>query len=192
LNGEPPGAGRPNPPADVDGLDRLLRRLRFAPRDSFGPELLGRVRRGEQPAPRARQRSLRRWPLGLLVAGVAAAIAVLFFTPESPVTIDRCCYDLDGGGKADDGVRVLAQRDGRVYRLSIYEDLDGSHSSTPADIVRLDRTGRPVLEEVTPAGLSTIRRCCQDLDGGGPADDGIVVVGLPPDRVVTAAIYELR
>jgi hypothetical protein len=36
----------------------------------------------------------------------------------------------------------------------------------------------------------TIEHCCLDFDGGGPADDGLVVIGVPPDRVVMAAIYE--
>jgi hypothetical protein len=41
-------------------------------------------------------------------------------------------------------------------------------------------------------GLVTIEHCCLDFDGGGPADDGLVVIGVPPDRVVMAAIYERR
>ena len=39
-------------------------------------------------------------------------------------------------------------------------------------------------------GLVTIERCCLDFDGGGPSDDGLLVIGVPPDRVVMAAIYE--
>jgi hypothetical protein len=31
-----------------------------------------------------------------------------------------------------------------------------------------------------------------DLDGGGPSDDGLLVIGVPPDRIVMAAIYEHR
>jgi hypothetical protein len=181
------------PPVEVRELDGLLRGIRFEPRASLEPELLGRIRRGEQlpPGPSTPWRR-RLWQGSLVLTGLAAAAWIAFFVPEGPVTIDRCCYDLDGGGVPDDGVQVVAQRDGRVYRLSIYEDRDRSGNHTTQDIIRLDRTGRPVLEEVTPAGLITIRHCCQDLDGGGTPDDGIVVSGQPPDRVVTAAIYELR
>jgi hypothetical protein len=128
----------------------------------------------------------------LVLSGLAAAAAIAFVLSEGPVTIDRCCFDLDGGGKPDDGVQVVAERDGKVYRLSIYEDRDRSGGHTSLDIIRLDRSGRPPREEAAPAGLTTIRHCCQDLDGGGAPDDGVVVSGWPPDRILTAAIYELR
>lgn len=179
-------------PDNLRDLDRKLRSVRFGPRASFGPELLGRIRRGEQLPPGPSSHWRRLWQGSLVLTGFAAAAGIAFFVPEGPVTIDRCCYDLDGGGVPDDGVQVVAQRDGKVYRLSIYEDRDRSGNHTTQDIIRLDRTGRPVLEEVTPAGLTTIRHCCQDLDGGGTPDDGVVVSGWPPDRVFTAAIYELR
>jgi hypothetical protein len=117
---------------------------------------------------------------------------MVFLAPEPRVTIDKCCYDLDGGGTADDGALILAEPDGRVHRLSVYEDRDGSGSLTSADIMRFDRAGPPTPEHLIPAGPTRIRHCCQDLDGGGPADDGILVVATPPDRVHTAAIYELR
>jgi hypothetical protein len=128
--------------------------------------------------------------LTLSAAAVAAAGTLLL--PDRLVTVDRCCYDLDGGGKPDDGVRVTAKRDGRVSHLSIYEDIDGSGDHSPADLVRLDRNGLASFIEETPPGLTNIRYCCEDFDGGGPPDDGIVVVGTPPDRVVSATIYELR
>lgn len=40
------------------------------------------------------------------------------------------------------------------------------------------------------ADLITIRHCCVDFDGGGPDDDGLLVVGVAPDRVMMAALYE--
>jgi len=128
----------------------------------------------------------------LVLGGVAVFAAIAVFASEHPVTIDHCCYDLDGGGAPDDGVRVIANRDGRVYRLSIYEDVDRSGGRSPGDVTRLERTSPPLQEGTTPAGLTTIRHCCEDLDGGGIPDDGLVVLGWPPDRVFTAAIYELR
>jgi hypothetical protein len=56
--------------------------------------------------------------------------------------------------------------------------------------VRLDRGGTPAMQEASAAGLVTIEHCCLDFDGGGPADDGLLILGVPPDRVVMAAIYE--
>jgi hypothetical protein len=185
------GNGNPPPPGELHELDRLLRRVRFVPRGSLGAELLGRVRRHDQPT-LARSSGFRHlWPLPVL-AGLAAIFALVLLAPEPRVTVDRCCYDLDGGGMADDGAVIVAQRDGRVYQLSVYEDLDRSASLTPADIVRFKRDGTPTPEQFTREGLIQIRHCCQDLDGGGPADDGILVVATPPDRVHSAAIYELR
>jgi hypothetical protein len=130
-------------------------------------------------------------PFAALVAGLAAAVAVSLATREpAPVTVDRCCYDLDGGGDADDGVLVDAQRNARVHRLRIYEDLDRSSSYSEGDVVRLERGGSPAMHRAASQGLVTIEHCCLDFDGGGPADDGLIVIGIPPDRVVMAAIYE--
>ncbi len=178
-------------PEDIRDLDALLRRVRFQPRESLEPELLGRVTRSEQPTIRSSPGVRRWWPAGLAVGLAIALLSFLLLSPRL-VTIDRCCYDLDGGGDMDDGALVVAERDGRVHRLSVYEDRDRSGTFTSADIVRLTRVGVPIREESIPAGLTTIRQCCQDLDGGGPADDGLLVVATPPDRVHTAAIYELR
>jgi hypothetical protein len=122
------------------------------------------------------------------VLALAAGAALL--RPPDRVTVDRCCYDLDGGGESDDGVVVRAERDAKVHQLRIYEDRDGSASFTAGDVVRLERRGSPAMHEVAATGLVTIEHCCLDFDGGGPADDGLVVLGVPPDRLVMAAIYE--
>jgi hypothetical protein len=183
-------------PEDLRDLDRKLRSVRFAPRASFGPELLGRLRRGDSPSgrrPRYRRRPLATAAVALLTAGGALALANLgTFSHADAVTVDRCCYDLDGGGDADDGVLILAERDDRVHRLRVYEDLDDSRSFTPADLVRLDRGARPAVHGLAGRGIVTIERCCLDFDGGGPDDDGLLVIGVPPDRVLMAAIYETR
>jgi len=160
----------------INQLDRLLHQVRFEPRPSFEPELLCRLRRGELPDPGPpgwAQRGLG--PLPLILTGLAIVAGLVFLWNGRSVVVDRCCFDLDGGGRPDDGVRVLAQRDGRVYQLSIYEDLDRSGTRSEGDVVRLERRNKPVGEEI-PAGLTTIRQCCHDLDGGGPPDDWIVVV----------------
>ncbi len=58
------------------------------------------------------------------------------------------------------------------------------------DLVRLERGDSPALHGASASGLVTTEHCCLDFDGGGPADDGLLVIGVPPDRVVMAAIYE--
>ncbi len=176
-------------PPDLEDLDLALRGVRFRPRASLGPEVVGRVRRGEGPRGALPPRS-RRPALAALAAGLLLAGAGLVLRGPPAVAVDRCCYDLDGGGEADDGVVVLAERDARVHRLRIYEDLDRSGSFTDGDVVRLERGDSPALHGASAAGLVTTEHCCLDFDGGGPADDGLLVIGVPPDRVVMAAIYE--
>jgi hypothetical protein len=128
---------------------------------------------------------------GAVAAGVAAAaLALPTLRPTRDVTVDRCCFDLDGGGAADDGVRIVAHRDADVRRLWVYEDADHSGGFTPADVIRLDRGPTVALTTAGLVGLVTLERCCLDFDGGGPSDDGLLVIGVPPDRVVMAAIYE--
>lgn len=178
-------------PEELRELEHRLRQVRFRPRESLEPELLGRVRRRDAPAT-ASPTWARRHLAILAVAIVAgsSAIGIVSIPTEALLTIDRCCYDLDGGGSADDGVEVVAERNSKVQRLRVYEDLDGSASLTPGDMVRLDRGEKPAFVESDIEGLITRRRCCVDLDGGGPDDDGLLVIGSPPDRVFMAAIYE--
>jgi hypothetical protein len=178
--------------AELRELDRRLRGIAFAPRASLGPEILGRLRRGEHAgaaAPTSRRRQLFAAVAAAMVA--VTGVALTLRAPNS-VRVDRCCYDLDGGGDADDGVVVLAEADARVHQLRIYEDLDRSRTFTEGDLIRLDRGASPAMHRAATEGLMTIEHCCLDFDGGGPADDGLVVIGVPPDRVVMAAIYERR
>ena len=181
-------------PEDLRDLDRKLRAVRFEPPASFGAELAGRAARGEAPPP-PRRPGPRRALLAtaaLVTAGAAVALGVPAISRWLPVTIDRCCYDLDGGGIADDGVRIVAKRDAEVRRLWVYEDRDGSRDLSPADVIRLRRGAEPSLADGGGAGLVALRRCCLDFDGGGPDDDGLLLIGVPPDRVLMAAIYERR
>jgi hypothetical protein len=185
--------GDPRLPPHLAALNRVLDAVRFEPRASLGPELSGRVRQGEEAV---RLASPRPWRPRLLAAAAAvfvlAAGGTVALHHAGSVTVDRCCFDLDGGGDADDGVRVVAERDAAVHRLQVYEDRDGSHALSAGDFVRLDRGGAPVMGGDLAERLVTTRHCCVDLDGGGPDDDALLVIGVPPDRVVMAAIYERR
>ena len=182
----------PRLPPELEALDRKLDAIRFEPRAALEPELLGRMRRGDPAGTSGRSRRL--WRPRVLAAAaavvVAAAGTVLALRTPGSVVVDRCCYDLDGGGDADDGVRVTAERDALVHRLQLYEDRDGSRGLTAGDAMRLDRGGAPSMRTDLAEPLVTTRHCCVDLDGGGPDDDALLVIGVPPDRVVMAAIYE--
>lgn len=181
-------------PDELREVDNKLRSIRFSPRASFGPELLRRLRRGDRPNGTGSSGLQRHLAIAAVaVLAVVLALGLANFGPLAgapAVTVDRCCYDLDGGGGADDGVLILAERDARVRRLRIYEDLDRSRTYTANDLVRLDRGGTPAILSAGGVGLVTIERCCLDFDGGGPDDDGLLVIGVPPDRVLMAAIYE--
>lgn len=178
-------------PPELAELDARLRAVAFEPRASLGPEIAGRAARGEAPRgapprPWWRTRAAAAAASLLLAAGAWYGADQAF----GRSTIDRCCSDFDGGDDADDGVVVTYDRRGGVVALTVYEDADGSRSFTPADVVRLARGRLPSLDEVPREGLATLTRCCDDLDGGGDADDGVLVLGHWPDRVVLAAIYE--
>ena len=176
-------------PDDLRDLDQKLRSVRFRPRPSFEPELLRRLSRGDGPRDFPHPRAPRH--LVAAAALIAVVVSLVFLGTRGPiVNVDRCCFDLDGGGIADDGVVVRARRDSRVYRLRVYEDLDGSGSHTRGDLVRLDRGRTPAIQAGDVDGVITTRRCCVDFDGGGPEDDGLLLMGVPPDRVLMAAIYE--
>jgi hypothetical protein len=103
------------------------------------------------------------------------------------VLVDQCCRNLDGGADANDGYVVQA-RGRRIERLTLYEDLDGDRRLSAADRVLLTRGPSPSIVDDSVAG--SIRVCCVDLDGEGPADDGLLVLNAPGERVVLAGIFE--
>lgn len=181
------------PAEDLGELDRLLRAIRFSPRGSLGPEIWGSaggaVARQAEPVIRPR--------LALAAAALAMVMGLgVFFFWRTALhslrlsTVDRCCSDLDGGGAADDGVLVTTRGGESVRVLTIYEDRDRSGGYTGGDTVRFARRGGPSLAPTGPGGLNVARFCCQDYDGGGRADDGLLIVGTGPDHIALAAIYE--
>jgi hypothetical protein len=171
--------------------ERLLAGLRFAPRASLGPEIAGRVRRGEVargvlPPQRAR---VARWLVAAALLGVAVPAGLVAYRRlAGPVVrVDQCCRNLDGGRDADDGYLVHA-RGRRIERLVLYQDLDGDRRYSATDRVLLVRGPHPSIVDDSVAG--SVRICCVDLDGEGPADDGLLVLNSTGERVVLAGIFE--
>jgi hypothetical protein len=184
------------PAEELRDIDAALRALEFTPRASLGPEIEGRLRRGEAPAsaavPSTTSLSRRRHS-----AGVAAAVLLTLGAGwvglgarGELATMDHCCFDLDGGGVADDGVIVVTRGGERVRRLVVYEDRDGSSGFSAADTTRFARGATPALALPAGVGVFTTRHCCRDYDGGGAADDGLLIIAQAPERVLMAAIYE--
>jgi hypothetical protein len=173
--------------------ERLLVGLSFAPRESLGAEIAGRVRRGEMPhgRPQPSRSAVLRSTLGLAAAlTMAVSAGVLSWKSMGPpVLIDSCCQDLDGGGIPDDGF-VLEARGRQVRRLRLYEDRDGSRSLSSGDLVRFARGPVPAVSGDRDA--RTTRICCADLDGEGPADDGVLIMSEADESIVLAAVYEQR
>lgn len=171
--------------------ERLLVGLSFSPRASLGPEIAGRVRRGESPrgAPRMSRAAALRSVLGVAASLmlVVSAGVLTWKAVGPPVLIDSCCQDLDGGGVADDGF-VLEARGRKVSRLRLYEDRDGSGTLSPADLVRFARGAVPAVAGESDA--RTTRICCADLDGEGLPDDGVLIMSEADESVVLAAVYE--
>ncbi len=180
-------------PEEVRELDRMLEAIRFEPRASLGPEVVGRLRREKVVPTSAAGWSPFRWSpfrmsaIALLVVGVSA---IWFTTTPADVMVDRCCYDFDGGGEADDGVVAVVQPNGRIRRIAVYEDLDASGSYTSGDLLRFDRPPTLTIPEIPADDLITLRHCCSDYDGEGIDDDGVIVVAAPPDRVTMVAVYQ--
>jgi hypothetical protein len=181
-------------PSDkLEEMDRLLRSIRFSPRASLGPELWGAP--AGDGAMRAESRHSPWLVVAFLVTTLALGAAIAgFWTRVIPTfrlsTIDRCCFDLDGGGFADDGIAIVTRAGENVRRLTIYEDRDHSGTLTAADTVRFSRGREPIVTSVLSAGLGVKKLCCLDYDGGGKSDDGLLIIGRAPDLIAAAAIFE--
>lgn len=214
----PRGSGGPELTPELRAVEARLRAARFAPRASLGAEIAARLRRsGAAAAPDPRSPRFRLGPAriaaalappgaGAVAAALAAALAgavaaggglsgggLAGIRLGSPTTaIDRCCYDLDGGGPADDGVLIEVRPGERVRRLRVYEDRDRSGGWSRGDLVRFARGPEPVLRGGLDAAPLAVHRCCDDYDGGGLPDDGLLVMRAGVDRVVLAAIYDTR
>jgi len=180
----------PDPvPPDLDALDRRLRAAQFEPRASLGAELEGRARRGERAqgaVPPLQSFAVRS---ALALVGIAAAAALVVGVTPPPHHVDMCCHDLVGNVASNDGMVLNLDPRGRVRSMLLYEDLDGSRSRTAADRVHFVRGAEIELD--VPAhddGHRTLVQCCEDLDGEGVADDGVMVIGHLPDEIHFAAL----
>ena len=62
---------------------------------------------------------------------------------------------------------------------------------SPGNLIRFSRRGPPQLHPSLASKNLIVRQfCCSDYDGGGDADDGLLVVASPAGGVLMAAIYE--
>ena len=191
MVGRPDEGGRPPDPERE--IDQLLRSIRFSPRASLGPELWGALPRGGALAANdsASARTMLSYAAVALIIGLGVFLLWRTILPGMRLnTVDRCCADLDGGGIADDGIRVTTRNGEAVRGLTIYEDRDGSGNFTRADTVRFSRGQEPIVAPSFTSGLGVTRLCCADYDGGGKSDDGLLILGTAPDRIALAAIYE--
>lgn len=182
-------------PAEARELHGRLESVRFNPRASLEPEIYARLRRQGEAGPAkpaaSRLRAQLSWAGAVALAGATLSL-VLWVGRDSSIKLDRCCWDLDGGGDADDGVLIFAARGEQIRSLRIYEDRDGNGRWSGGDLLRLSSGGPREPPGPLAAGLATRQHCCLDYDAGGVADDGIFVLGSPPDRVLLAGVYEDR
>ncbi len=183
----------PEDDRSLTDLDRTLARVRFTPRASLGPELVGRARTALAGLPR-RMEWWRR-TLGLasavMLLGVGGlGVRSLLLGPAHLLTVDRCCQDLDGDGPADDGLLVVSDGGEGVRSLSIYEDQNHNGHYTPGDPIRFHRDGGDAGLAAPSGPMSTRAFCCADYDGGGLEDDGLIVVAHDPGDIAMAAIFE--
>jgi len=176
-------------PPDLDALDRRLRAVEFEPRASLGAELEGRARRGERALGAVSPLQSFAVRSALALVGIAATAALVVGVTPPPHHVDMCCQDLVGNQDANDGMVLNLDPRGRVTSMLLYEDLDGSKSRTAEDRVLFVRGSDIALDTAAHEdGHRTHVQCCEDLDGEGQADDGVLVMGHLPDQIHFAAL----
>jgi hypothetical protein len=188
-------------PPELAALDAALRDLRLEPRASLGPEIAGRAARGEAPhrRPRRFHGSRRVWFGAVAAALLGAVVAIgragyipLFDAFASTQRVEVCCTDLDGVGGDDDGVVIETVAHRRVRRMMVYEERDSDRTWSSGERVRFERDGKPALGAThsNKTTLTTREVCCSDYDGGGDADDGVLVVTSSAGEVLLAALFD--
>ena len=82
------------------------------------------------------------WVVAAVFALATLTLAADRLRVGSPVMVgdtgrqDICCWDLDGGGRSDDGVMTRSSAGELLDCVVLYDDLDRSRSFTPGDAVR--------------------------------------------------------
>ncbi|MCK7522024.1 MAG: hypothetical protein MZV64_32255 [Ignavibacteriales bacterium] len=180
-----------SPDGDPHGAEteRLLAGLRFVPRASLGPEIAGRVRRGEV----ARVASGR----GGLPRAVAGGGRPAGCPPSGRGRLSKA--RVTGGARGS----VLPQSRWRHRGRRRIRGAGARTAHRASDALRGPgwrpavlrcRPGpavaRPSPGIVDDSVAGSIRVCCVDLDGEGPADDGLLVLNAAGERVVLAGIFE--
>mgnify|MGYP000166510286 CR=1 FL=1 len=119
--------GEQESPDHLREIEAELAALRFEPRSSLGPELLGRYRHGERAAPAAAPRIIRWARHHQRMLGLAAGLVVMtglaargVLGPLARATlVDHCCVDLDGQETEDDGLLVESIGGEEVRKLTV-------------------------------------------------------------------------
>lgn len=192
----PPAGGGPAPPAAHDGTpageDAFA--LRWGPDArvlALGP--------GSGDLRGSGGRELRCGTTGDRYRCAGSSRAARFAAATGPAVLrDFCCLDYDGGGLADDGVRVVAGDREAVASFWLYEDRDGTGSFSDGDLLRTVMDGQGGAEGASASALSgrsagsvhRLDRCCAELDGGARSDDGLFVLAEGREQVVLAVLYE--
>ena len=93
-----------------------------------------------------------RRPYAVIVTAAAAVIAIAVAARSLPATHARmsgaarvqdvCCFNLDGGGRGDDGLLTISRPGQVVDCVVLYEDQAGTRAFSPRDPVRF--ISRPV------------------------------------------------
>jgi predicted anti-sigma-YlaC factor YlaD len=111
----------------------LLARLALPTDTEAGWRRVRPPRRGHWPLRGA-------WAAGALVLGVVLGTALprafVGRAPSGGPVKDVCCWDLDGGPRADDGVVTVSTEGEAVACVILYDDVDGSRSFSRGDVVR--------------------------------------------------------
>ncbi len=87
------------------------------------------------------RRRMRAAATGLALLTMVALTLTLRRRTDTPPSGDTarhevCCWDLDGGGRGDDGVMIVSHAGEQLDCVVVYDDRDGSRSLTPGDLIR--------------------------------------------------------
>jgi hypothetical protein len=83
--------------------------------------------------------------LGLVLGGDDLQAQAGGAQQSAATVVDRCCFDLDGGGKADDGIFSVNLK-GEMLLALVYEDPDGNKKFEDRDEIKAASLGNLVSE----------------------------------------------